>query len=335
MNAAFIQTNAAANVTRPMTGAEAETMIFRTNLGLRQASRQSWEDGSAGRRVALRLMQEFGAAAAALEELGWSADDIQDALRPSREVFATASFMRRCQEWPRGYAGDFETIEYLAGATNYSEPGTLGWHFEDIILQSPVAQQHRNKLNHQTKEIARTILSRRDARILSIACGGCLDWTPVLPHLACFEGEIVLNDCEPAALELAESRFQPATNRYRLAPGNVLRVAKRLASGPRFDLAVAGGLFDYLNDKAIIFLLRTIVGELLAPGGVLLFTNIADGNPWRPLMEHGSNWQLIERSEEQMVRLCREAGIPSSQVSVTRESTGLTLLTRVVLPHAC
>jgi len=52
-------------------------------------------------------------------------------------------------------------------------------------------------------------------------------------------GEIVLNDCEPAALQLAEQRLRPATTRYRLAPGNVLRVAKRLAHGPRFDLVVA------------------------------------------------------------------------------------------------
>lgn len=311
--------------------AQAEVLITRTNLGIQAAGKQFWGDGPAGRRVALHLFEEFGATAALLERLGWTANSIQEALRPSREVFATASFMRRCQEWPLGYAGDFKTIELLAGAANHSEPGTLGWHFEEIILQSPVAQQHRNKLSHQTEEIARTILRRRDARILSIGCGGCLDWEPVLPSLTDFDGEIVLNDCEPAALELAGQRVRSATARYRLAPGNVLRVVKRLAhSGSRFDLVVAGGLFDYLSDKGIVFLLRSIFAELLAPGGVILFTNIAEGNPWRPLMEHGSNWSLIERTEAQVLALCREAGISPAEVSLKRDATGLTLLTRVV-----
>lgn len=62
------------------------------------------------------LFAEFGATVATLEALGWPADRIQEHLRPARQVFATSTFLRRCQEWPRGYAGDFETIEYLAQA---------------------------------------------------------------------------------------------------------------------------------------------------------------------------------------------------------------------------
>jgi SAM-dependent methyltransferase len=242
--------------------------------------------------------------------------------------------MRRCQEWPRGYAGDFETIEYLVAGTNHSEPGTLGWHLEEILLHSAVVEQHRNKLRLQSLEIGGAVDRNKAARVLSVACGGCLDWLPVLPSLEGFAGEIVLNDCEPAALELAERRLRLATTRYRLAAGNVLRVAKRLAHGPRFDLVIAGGLFDYLPDHAIAYLLGVISEDLLAPGGVLLFTNIAVGNPLRPLMEHGANWSLIERSEDQMHRLCAQAGIARSSVSMTREATGLTLITRIVQPDS-
>jgi extracellular factor (EF) 3-hydroxypalmitic acid methyl ester biosynthesis protein len=76
-------------------------------------------------------------------------------------------------------------------------------------------------------------------------------------------------------------------------------------------------------------LLRVIFHDLLRPGGILLFTNIAEGNPWRPLMEYGSNWTLIERSEARILEICREAGIAASSISVTRETTGLTLITTV------
>ena len=80
----------------------------------------------------------------------------------------------------------------------------------------------------------------------------------------------------------------------------------------------------------MVELLRAIYEDLLRPGGILLFTNIAEGNPWRLLMEYGANWTLIERSEAGIIGICREAGIAISSVSVTRENTGLTLITRVV-----
>lgn len=309
----------------------ATALAAQINRLMEAAVQHRWEDNRTGRQTALGLMKEFAQTATALECLGWSAERIQAELAPSRAVFALSPFMRRCQQWPRGRAGDYETIEYLFSSANQGDPASIGWHFEEIILGSPVAQQHRNKLDQQSVEIARTVLRNRHARILSVACGGCLDWVQILPALQDFQGEIVLNDCDPAALALAESRLRQATDRVRPAPGNVLRIAPRLSRGPRFDLVVAGGLFDYLNDKVIVFLLRSIYRDLLAPGGTFLFTNIAKGNPWRPLMEHGSNWTLIERSESEIRELCREAGLEQSAVSLRRESTGLTILTRVHL----
>jgi SAM-dependent methyltransferase len=237
--------------------------------------------------------------------------------------------MRRCQDWPRGYAGDFETIEYLVTGVNHAVPGTLGWHIEKILLESQVVQQHRNKLNRQSLEIAHTINKSNTARVLSIACGGGLDLLPVLPCLRGFAGDIVLNDCEPAALDLAAQRLQPATTRFRLEPGNVLRVARQLADSDPFDSIIAGGLFDYLPDRAVVFLLRLLFQNLLAPGGVLLFTNIAAGNSWRTLMEYGANWTLIERSESRIRELVAEANIPHSCLALRRDSTGLALIATV------
>jgi SAM-dependent methyltransferase len=319
-----------------MTGIASEanvpSLITRTNRDLEQASSVYWGDTTAGRAVADRALKQFEATAAALESLGWQADRIQKALEPSRQVLATSAFVERCQRWTRGYAGDFETIEHLVSGVNRSVPGTLGWHFEEILLQSPIVRQHRNKLTCQSLEIAHAIGKSRIARVLSAACGGALDLLPVLPCLPHFAGEIVLNDCEPAALETAAQRLRPVTARFRLEPGNVLRVVRQLVHGARFDLVVAGGLFDYLPDRAIVFLLRVIFQDLLAPGGILLFTNIATGNPARTLMEYAANWTLIERSESRIVELSGEAGIPEPCLQMTREETGLTLTARVVRP---
>jgi ubiquinone/menaquinone biosynthesis C-methylase UbiE len=279
----------------------AQITVLETNRLLVEAGSRCWRNSPAERCAARRLLERFAAAASTLESLGWSAERIREHLEPSRQVFATSSFMRRCQQWPRGYPGDFETIEYLTAGINQSTRGTLGWHLEQILLESPVVRQHHNKMVRQSLEIERTVKANSAARVFSIACGGGLDWAPVLVYLKNFDGEIVLNDCEPAALELAERRLRSATPRYRLVPGNILRVVKRLIDGARFDLVVAGGLFDYLSDKSVVFLLRAVARDLLASGGTFLFTNIARGNPYRVLMEYGANWTLIERSEEQVL----------------------------------
>ncbi len=315
--------------------ANTEALVWRTNHDFKATGGRFWGDKSEGRVEALRLMKQFSEAVEELERRAWSIERIQAELAPSREIFATSSFMRRCQRWPRGYAGDFETIEYLAANMNHSLPGTIGWHFEEIILRSPIAQQHRNKLDHQANEIAQAVLGSRHARVLSVACGGCLDWVPALPLLQNFAGEIVLNDFEPAALALADIRLRAATSRIRLEHGNVLRASKRLTCCPSFNLVIAGGLFDYLTDKAIIFLLHTIHEDLLAPNGVLLFSNLAKGNPWRTLMGHVSNWSLNERTEGQIRQLCLDAGIPQSALFIKRETTGLAILTRVVKETRC
>ena len=307
-----------------------ESLILGTNGHLEEAGRQHSEHPVTGREVAINVLKRFADTACVLEAHGWSAERIKQRLGPARRVFAESWFMQRCQEWPRGYAGDFETIEYMVSGANRSLPGTLGWHIENILLESPVVQQHRNKLKRQSLEIVEAVMRSRTARVLSIGCGGCMDFVPILPDLKSFAGEIVLNDHEPAALELAEQRLRPFTTTYRLIPGNVIRVSKRLAGGDCFDLILAGGLYDYLSDRAAVFLVNSIYQDLLAPGGVLLFTNMAEGNPWRLLMEYGSDWNLVERSEDRILEICRKAAIPRSSTTLTREATQLAVIARVV-----
>lgn len=103
-----------------------ERLISSTNCCLEQAAHHRWQDPVTGRQVAISVLRRFAETARALEARGWSAERIKQNLGPSRRVFATSSFMQRCQEWPRGYAGDFETIEYMVSGVNKSLPGTLG-----------------------------------------------------------------------------------------------------------------------------------------------------------------------------------------------------------------
>jgi hypothetical protein len=104
----------------------------------------------------------------------------------------------------------------------------------------------------------------------------------------------------------------------------VPRVLRQTRDYGPYHLISAGGLFDYLPDR-LVSLTLGIACKLLAPGGRMVFTNIGAGNPFRVWLEYMADWKLIERSEQEVERLCRDAGI-SAPVTLERDSTGLAIL---------
>jgi hypothetical protein len=71
------------------------------------------------------LLYGLGADIARAEHAGLSRAEIREMVAPAREIFARSPFVRRAQVWPRGYPGDFETIEQLVSQTNRAPQGTV------------------------------------------------------------------------------------------------------------------------------------------------------------------------------------------------------------------
>ena len=242
-----------------------------------------------------------------------------------RAVHARSPFVHRLQSWPRGYPGDFETVESICSGINRAPVGTIEHSCEQYALTRGIAQQHRNKVQLQAARIFETMnATPKTSKILSIACGSCPDLRSI-PTLNEIGGEIWLNDSDSDALDFAQSKL-PGID-LRILHGNALSVARSIKT--QFDLVMAGGLFDYLDDRAATLLIRLIVDRLLAPGGIFFFTNIATENPYRPLIEYFGDWFLIERSEDDIVRLCEAAGVTRERVTITRESSGLAHIVEV------
>jgi SAM-dependent methyltransferase len=263
------------------------------------------------------------------EQAGYSREQIVEAMAPAREIVRRSPFVQRLQDWPRGYPGDFETVEYLCSGRSRVEGDVIADVSEQFALSRSIAQQHRNKVQHQAARIARTLAEHPGtARIFSIACGSC-------PDLRLLEGrlhliaELWLNDGDPAALEFSARALSSIRYRSHYRPGNVLKITRRaVQNNQKFHLVMAGGLFDYLPDKQASYLIEQ-AWNLLAPGGVFYFTNIARGNPYRTLIEYFGDWFLIERSEEDVMNICAAAGVYADDINITRDETGLALLIEV------
>jgi extracellular factor (EF) 3-hydroxypalmitic acid methyl ester biosynthesis protein len=261
------------------------------------------------------------------EAAGVPAADLRQIGSNARETHGQSPFIRRLQEWPRGYAGDFETIEWLWRGENRAPIGTLGYALEAYALTAAIAQQHRNKVHLQARCVLEAAHRKADCRVLSIGCGSSPDIRSVAPHVPA-SATFVFCDSDEQALEFSRRATEGADVQRHFVHGIVPRVLRRLEPLAPFDLILAGGLFDYLPDRWLARTAGDAWNRLLAPGGRLVFTNIATGNPFRVWLEYMADWRLIERSELDVVRLCRDAEIPV-EPTLRRDETGLAILATV------
>lgn len=273
------------------------------------------------------LVHDFCAALIDAEAAGLTREELRNATRVARQLHGVSPFVRRLQEWPRGYPGDFETIEWLCRSANRGTPGTLGFALETYAVTSAVAQQHRNKVAFQAECVRDTLAAKPDGRVLSLACGSSPDIRSILPFIP-RTGSFVLCDSDPDALEFSRRALEPLASQCRFVRGMVPRVLGRVTQSGPFDLVFAGGLFDYLPDRLAIRTLAIAHRTLLARGGRLVFTNICSGNPFRVWLEYLANWTLIERSEADIRRLCTDAGLAPPHIE--REPTGLAMLVTAI-----
>jgi extracellular factor (EF) 3-hydroxypalmitic acid methyl ester biosynthesis protein len=253
-------------------------------------------------------------------------NEINSLVLPIKNAARTSPLFTIVQDWPLGYVGDFQTIEYVFKGENKAKKNTIGYYLESLIINSAIAQQHRNKVQHQANVVLNKAKQNPSAKILSIGCGSSIDLDLIQYELSQTNVEITLVDQDNEALNFSQTKLNKLSN-IRLIQGNILRIIFQMKDS--FDLIVIGGVFDYLKDKYIISLVSKIYENNLNTSGELFFTNIATHNPYRTWMEYLFNWTLIERTDEEISLLCQNAKIDRNNVNIFKEETHLTYLAHI------
>jgi extracellular factor (EF) 3-hydroxypalmitic acid methyl ester biosynthesis protein len=258
-----------------------------------------------------------------------------------------APFAYRTFAKPLGYAGDYEVVNMIArntleGASLYARIVNL-W-----FLRQPPAEAHRNRFRYLTRRLVeesmRVSTLGRKSRVLSLGCGPAVEVQDfVRDHELSNMAEITLIDFDKETLEYVTMKLKDVTARFRRNTSlhcvlkSVLQILKEAGrtsvqpSGMPYDFVYCAGLFDYLTDSVCRRLL-TVFHRWLAPGGLLLVTNVEPSNPLRNGMEHLLDWHLIYRTSQQL-RAVAPGEVPPHDVRIQSDVTGVDLFMEMRKPE--
>ncbi len=287
------------------------------------------------------------------------ADSVGEEMRPAHRAYARrqlhplllcSPFVYRTYQKPLGYAGDYEMVNMILGDPLRDASSLFAKIVNLCFLKNPPAEAHRNRIRvltgHLVEETRRVARLGRPARILNLGCGPAQEIQNFLAqHPECEAAEFTLLDFNDETIEFTRQILGDYCQRYHrstpihLVKKSVHQVLKESShasdegEGGAYDFIYCAGLFDYMSDR-ICKRLSDIFYEMLAPGGLLLATNVDASKPFRHSMEYLLEWHLICRSPAE-VRDLAPAQAPADACQVTCDPTAVNVFLEVRRPgHA-
>jgi len=271
--------------------------------------------------------------------------------RQLHPLLLASPFAYRTFTKPLGYAGDYEVVDMMLrspyeGASLFAKMINV-W----LIGQAP-AEAHRNRMGYLvrklTEETLRVSACGRRARVFNLGCGPAEEVRRFLVEqpvsrassftLVDFNEETIARVQERLHQLARQHRPSAELHFVRKSVQQILKEAARsaTAAGGEYDLLYCAGLFDYLADP-ICQRLMDIFYEMLAPGGLILVTNVSDAmnqtRPFRYSMEYMLDWHLIYRDGTAIRKLAPAKAVPEL-VNATADMTGVNVFLEVRKPQS-
>jgi extracellular factor (EF) 3-hydroxypalmitic acid methyl ester biosynthesis protein len=249
--------------------------------------------------------------------------------RETYPYFSMSRLIDRSYTKPRGYAGDYLTIE-MVYKNRAAGDRRLGRYIDRWFLEIPASRAVKNR----RRLLAGIISGLADAnggaplQVTSIASGPARELFDVVA------GDRVGVDLRATCLDIDTDALAHAkatacrarvTERFRFVHANAVKVALGRADvdlGAQ-DLVYSVGLIDYLQDDLVVALLDWI-HDRLRPGGTIVVGNFDVANPDKPFMDHLLQWRLIHRSAADLEALFRRSKFAAAP-DVRTEATGINL----------
>jgi hypothetical protein len=250
--------------------------------------------------------------------------------RETFPFFMLSTIVDRSFSKPRGYAGDYFTIEMIYR----NEPkghGRLGPYIDRWFLDRPAGRAVRNR-----RGLLAATIEERAARwagpgsmpVTTLASGPARELFDVFAAQPDANILATCIDIDNEALAFAANLAaeKKVADRMHFARENVVRLAqgKVKMTLPPQNLIYSIGLIDYLQDDLVVALIDWAFDHLL-PGGTLVVGNFDSSNPDKILMDHILEWPLIHRSSEALQDLFARSRFGGAAVRVQLEAANVNL----------
>lgn len=237
---------------------------------------------------------------------------------------------------PRGYAGDFWTIE-LIYRNRPEGSGPVGRLIDRCFLETTAARAVRHRRDLLAEEIGQTVSSRQGDKthVTSLACGPARELFDVYAahpeYTTSLKSTLLDIDLQALAYVDDATRANGLERQMSLVSENLVRLAlgKSRTDIRDQDLVYSIGLIDYLGDDLVIRLMN-LIHTMLRPGGRVILGNIHPANPTRGLMDHVLDWKLIHRTEDDINRLYESSSFGRPSTNIRFEAEGINLFAECV-----
>ncbi len=235
--------------------------------------------------------------------------------------------IKRGYEKPRGYPGDYATIESIYDGQIISpEEGQI---FDRYFFKNPYARAVKNRKD-KMREILLHLISNwnRNLRVLNIACGSCREIREIIPSLQThqYSLDFLLSDQDEEALAFAKKtilEMNPSKNlNFNFYQENILSFIQNPEEHIKklgvHNIIYSIGLVDYLPDRVLISLLKFLF-QILDKDGVLILTH-KDIDQYEPRsINWYCDWNFVSRNQIQFLSLIKKASPYPVVMQVERE----------------
>ncbi|MDB6006337.1 MAG: SAM-dependent methyltransferase [Prosthecobacter sp.] len=255
-------------------------------------------------------------------------------------------FIYRTFQKPLGYAGDYEMVSMML-RDPYEGSSMFAKILNRLFLDTAPVVAHRNRIVYLKQrlhdETERMHAQGKVARIFNLGCGPAQEIQnfliddPLCDHadflLLDFNDETITNTTRDLEGLRARHRRRTGIKLEKRSVHQILKESSRTGAGfeaGSYDVVYCAGLFDYLSDRICRRLLEVFY-DLLAPGGLLIATNVDLSNPSRNWMEYVLEWHLVYRDKEQFTKIAPDKAPPGT-VEVKYDQTGVNIFLEVRKP---
>jgi extracellular factor (EF) 3-hydroxypalmitic acid methyl ester biosynthesis protein len=266
--------------------------------------------------------------------------------RQLHPLLLCSPFVYRTFQKPLGYAGDYEMVNMM-----FRDPCEGSTLFAKMVntyaLQLPPIVAHRNRIvylkERLLQETRRVAGQHRAMKVFNLGCGPAHEIQQFLAETPLSnEAQFSLADFNDETLAHTQGVLSDLKTRHgrrtpiQLSKKSVHHMLKQgdrriqVPKAEQYDLVYCAGLFDYLSDK-VCRKLMDIFYDLLAPGGLLIATNV-DNHSSRNEMEYFLEWNLIHRNTAQMTSLTPGQAAPD-QALFQRDPAGINIFMEVRKPN--